>query len=255
MYQIAICDDEISELDKVEQMLQNYHTQHMEGELLLRRFLNSEELLLQMTTKSYQPDLIMLDIYQPGKSGIETARKLRDRGASCKIVFLTSSQKHALEAFGVEAVSYLVKPVSEKELFPVLDKVLKEFVNEQPRYILLQTDDCVRRIKPNDILYCEAQRKKQYVCMKEDESIFLHMTMGKLFELLCIHKEFAKLGASYIVNLEHIERLGTQMLLMDNGKEIYLPRGSYKELREKYFDHYLGTGHLHKSSMDDFLKI
>lgn len=244
MYQIAICEDEVFELDKVGQILQNYHTSSMKEEFSIRKFTNSEELLLQMTTQDYKPDIILMDIYLPGRSGIETARKLRDEGNSCKIVFLTSSQEHALEAFGVEATSYLVKPVSERELFPVLDKIIKSLVNEQPRYIFLKTDACVLKVKPNDILYCEAQRKKQCVYLKESESVFLHMTMTKLYELLCVHKEFVKLGVSYIVNMEHIERLGTQMLLLGNGKEIYLPRGSYKELRKKYFDHYFGDGTL-----------
>lgn len=244
MYQIAICDDETLELDKVGQMLQDYRTSLMEGELLIRKFTSSEELLMQMTTQDYQPDIILMDIYLPGRSGIETAKKLRAGGNSCKIVFLTSSPEHALEAFGVEAVSYLVKPVSEKELFPVLDKIIRNLASEQPRYIFLKTDGCVFKVEPNDILYCEAQRKKQCVYLKGGETVFFHLTMIKLYELLCVHKEFVKLGASYIVNIEHIERLGTQMLLMDNGKEIYLPRNSYKELREKYFDHYFGDGAL-----------
>lgn len=98
----------------------------------------------------------------------------------------------------------------------------------------------MRRVELNDIVYCEAQRKKQYVYLKENESVYLRMTMAKLFEMLCSHKRFVKLGVSYIVNMEHVERLGTQMMMLDNGKEIYLPRGSYKELRERYFEYYFG---------------
>ena len=197
---------------------------------------------MQITTKNYQPDLILLDIYMSGSSGIETVRKLRDMGNTCRIVFITSSQEHALEAFGVDAFSYLVKPVSEETLFPALDKVIKDLENSQTRYILLQTgSDCVLKVKLSDIIYCEAQRKKQYVCLKENESVLLRTTMTKLFELLCSCKRFVRLGASYIVNLEHIERLDTQILLLDNGKEIYLPRGSCKELRERYFEYYLGN--------------
>lgn len=239
MYQIAICDDEISELDKIEQILRNYTT-FSGREILIRRFLTSEELLLQLTNRDYQPCLILMDIYMPGMTGIEMAKKLRENGDASRIVFLTSSREHALEAFGVEALSYLVKPVSEKELFAVLDKVLKEPVYEQPQYVLLQTDDCVRRLELNDIIYCEAQRKKQCVYLKGDERIFMRDTMTKLAGLLCVHKRFVKMGVSYIVNLEHIERLGTQMMRLDNGIEMYLPRGSYKELRNKYFDYYFG---------------
>ncbi|MBD5470696.1 MAG: response regulator transcription factor [Lachnospiraceae bacterium] len=240
MYQIAICDDEVLEQDKVEQMLKDYHRLSADREFLIRRFSNSEDVFLQITTENYQPDLILMDIYMPGSSGIETAKKLRDMGNTCRIVFMTSSQEHALDAFGVDAFSYLVKPVSEKKLFPALDRVIKDIGNDQPQYILLQAvNDCVHRVGLNDIIYCEAQRKKQYVHLKENESVYLKMTMIKLFEMLCSYKRFVKVGVSYIVNMEHIERLDTRMLLLDNGKEIYLPRGSYKELRQRYFDYYI----------------
>lgn len=241
MYQIAICDDERLERDRVEQMVKDYHALVADGEFLIRQFENSEDLFLQIATENYQPELILMDIYMPGSSGIETARKLRDMGNTCRIVFMTSSQEHALEAFGVDAFSYLVKPVSAQTLFPALDKVVRDIANNQPQYILLQTaNDGVRRVELNDILYCEAQRKKQYVYLKEDESVYLRMTMTKLFELFCSYKRFVKVGVSYIVNMEHIERLNTQMLLLDSGKEIYLPRGSHKELRDRYFDYYFG---------------
>lgn len=71
-------------------------------------------------------------------------------------------------------------------------------------------------------------------------SIHVRMTMARLCEMVASRKEFTRLGASYIVNLEHIERLSAQMLQLDNGEMLYLPRGSYKNLREKYFDFYFG---------------
>ncbi|MDE7284024.1 MAG: LytTR family DNA-binding domain-containing protein [Lachnospiraceae bacterium] len=240
MYQIAICDDEELELDKVEQMLKDYPAKSAGGEFLIRRFVNSEDIFLQITTENYNPDFILLDIYMPGSSGIETARKLRDMGNTCRIAFMTTSREHALEAFGVDAFSYLVKPVSEETLFPALDKVIKELADNQPQYILLPTvNDCVQRVELNDIIYCEAQRKKQCVYLKENERVFLQITMKKLFEMLCSYKRFVRLGASFIVNMEHIERLDAQMMLLDSGEEIYLPRGSYKEIREQYFEYYL----------------
>lgn len=239
MYQIAICDDEEFELDKIEQMLKDYQTKCVGAEFSIQRFTDSEDIFLQITTNNYQPDLILMDIYMPGTSGIETARKLRDMGNTCRIVFMTSSQEHALEAFGVDAFSYLVKPVSKEALFPVLDKVMKDLGNNQPQYILLQTtNDGVRRVGLTDIIYCEAQRKIQCVYLKENESIYLKITMTKLFEMLCPYKRFVKLGVSYIVNMEHIERIDAQTLLLDCGKEIYIPRGSHKELRYRYFEYY-----------------
>lgn len=241
MCQVAICDDEVSELDKVEQLLESYHSPLMEGRFLIRRFADAEELFEQIIVQDYRPDLIFMDIYMPQTTGIEMARRLRDRGNTSKIVFLTSSQEHALEAFGVEAFSYLVKPVSEEKFFAILDRVLKRFADEQPQYIFLKADDSVTKVKLNDIVYCEAQKKRQCVYLKGGKNVSMRVTMTKLAELLCAHKMFVKLGVSYIVNLEHIDQMGSQTLLLDNGAEIYLPRGSYKELRKKFFHYIMKT--------------
>lgn len=238
LYQIAICDDEEPELDKVEQILRAHQRLSADRQFSIRRFLNSKDLLLEIATEEYQPDIIFLDIYLPEQSGIEMAKKLQDMGNKAKIIFLTTSKEHALEAFGVAAAAYLVKPASEQAVFEALDRVFENLIVKQPRYILFETDNYVRRFALDDIIYCEAQRKKQFVYLKGAERITLRMTMAKLCEMLCIHKEFIKLGVSYIVNLEHIERMDMQMLLLDNGREIYLPRGAYKDLREKYFDYY-----------------
>lgn len=236
--QIAICDDETEELDKVEEILRSYHGQHGRNELMLRRFEDSAELLSMIGEESYSPDLILMDIYMPHNSGIETAKRLREQGNTCRIIFLTSSKDYALDAFEVNALQYLIKPVSEKRLFPVIEKAFHDIENEQPHYILLRVENHVRRIALGDIVYCEAQGKKQCIYLKDGETIFLHMTMAKLRDILSGCRECTKVGGSYIVNLEHIERMNAQELRLDNGKEIYLPRGAYKSLREKYFNHY-----------------
>lgn len=239
-YQIAICDDEERDLEQVGQMLHTYCQLIPDRTFSIRRFQNAKELLAAVETQEYQPDVLMLDIFLAEDSGLTAAKELRNMGYNGKIIFLTVSKEYALEAFGVEAASYLVKPVCEKELFGVLDNVLESLAQRQPDYVLFETDNHVRRLALDDIIYCEAQRKEQYICLKQGDCLLLRMTMARLWERLCMHKDFIKLGVSYIVNMNHIERLDMQMLLLDNGKEIYLPRGTYKDLREKYFDYYFG---------------
>lgn len=238
MYQIALCDDEQAELDKIERMLRVYNELSENREFEIRQFLDSSELLGAVQQELYQPELVFMDIYMPGESGIETAEKLRKMGQGCHIIFLTSSRQHALEAFGVEAFSYLVKPLVPEQLYRVLDKVCQKLGEEQMRYLSVQEEDCIRKIPLFDILYCEAQRKKQCIYLKEGDSVRMNLTLARLCEMLSPYREFTRLGASYIVNLAHIERMNTQMLQLDNGETIYLPRGSYKALREKYFDYY-----------------
>lgn len=238
MYLIALCDDEPTELKKEEQILNSYCRKHSEFEFQIEQFQNAGKLLEMVKNEEYAPDLVFLDVYMQGKLGTEMARELREMGQDCRIVFLTTSKEHALEAYRVDAVQYLVKPVSETELFSVLDKVFADMDREQKRHLLLRIDSSIRRIALHDIVYFEAQKKNQCIFLKDGQRMLVRMTMTKLHEMLSGYKEFTKVGVSYIVNLEHVEGLNAQEIWMDNGEKIYLPRGSYKELREKYFNYY-----------------
>lgn len=239
MFLIALLDDEISDLKKTEQMLGHYEKAHPETEVSIQCYSDGAQLIRQVEEGNYTPDILFLDIYMPEKTGIEIARELRELESDTRIVFLTTSKEHALEAYGVDAAQYLVKPVSEERLFPILDRYLGE-LKENRRYILLRREGRICRVKVNDIVYCEAQGKLQCIHFADGSHFLLRITMTEIYEMLSPYREFVRVGVAYIINLEHIESLSRKELSMDNGKVIYLPRGSYQPLREKYFTFYCG---------------
>lgn len=238
MYLIALCDDEEKELDKTEGMLEAYRSRQSGCDFQIERFEDADELLWKIIEGECMPDLLLMDIFMQKKTGIEAARELRKMGNTCNIVFLTMSEEFALEAFRVEADQYLVKPVSEKELFPVLDRWLEDMEMKKKKYLILKTDGKIRRISLHEIIYFEAQKRKQCLYLADNTQLLLSMTMAKIYEMLSGHPEFVKVGASYIINLDHVNALNARELQMDNEKKIYLPRGAYQPLKEQYFDYY-----------------
>ena len=62
------------------------------------------------------PDLVMLDVQMPGLTGFEVARRLLETGLDSQLVFVTAFDRHAIEAFDVNAVDYLLKPVESARL-------------------------------------------------------------------------------------------------------------------------------------------
>lgn len=237
MYLMALCDDETAELDKAERMLKNYAERHPGAEFMIERFESADE-LLDKVRENYMPDFILMDIYMPKKLGIEAAQELRGMGSKGRIVFLTTSREHALDAFGVEASQYLVKPISEQMLFPVLDKLLGDMEEARRKYLLLRIEGRIQRVAVNDIVYCEAQGKTQYLYLSNGARYGLRRTMAEIYEMLACYREFSRVGVAYIVNLEHVDSMNAQEVQMDNGRKIYLPRGSYQPLRERYFGYY-----------------
>ncbi len=238
MYVIALCDDEAAELDKTAQLLVEYDKKYAEVDFKVERFDSADRLLGMVREKGCQPDLVIMDIYMPDKMGIEAAKELREMGSTCRILFLTTSKEHALDAFGVGAAQYLVKPVSAAKLFPVLEKFFEEAQEERRKYLLLRIEGRIQRVAVDDIVCCEAQGKMQCLYFLDGRQCMVRITMAEICGMLLQYPEFTRIGIAYIVNMEHIENLSRQEVQMDNGKKIYPPRGAYQPLRERYFGYY-----------------
>src|SRR5918994_2223915 len=81
----------------------------------------------------YDPDLVFLDIQMPGLSGFEVARRLLDQDAEPPaLVFVTAFDQHAIEAFEVNAVDYLLKPVDSVRLEQALARARRRLSSERP---------------------------------------------------------------------------------------------------------------------------
>ena len=70
MYLLAICDDDKSELVKTEQYLKTWQKNHRDYDLKIECFEYAQELLLRVKDQQYTPDLLLMDIYMPGRTGI-----------------------------------------------------------------------------------------------------------------------------------------------------------------------------------------
>src|SRR6186997_298831 len=83
------------------------------------------------TIDRLQPDLVFLDVQMPGLTGFEVARRLLDTQAPTHIIFVTAYDQHAIEAFEVNAVDYLLKPVDQGRLEKALERARRRIVFER----------------------------------------------------------------------------------------------------------------------------
>lgn len=250
MYLIALCDDEVEQLHKTERIFAEYRNSHSGEDFRVESFESAEKLLALIERQEYLPDLIIMDIYMPDKLGIEAVRELRRMGNRSQVVFLTTSREFALDAYEVEAAQYLVKPLSGEKLFLLLDRFLKEMEEERRKYILLRIENTLQRIAVDDIVYCEAQGKVQCMHFANGTQCILRITMAKIVEMLSPYSAFMRVGIAYLVNMEHVEYLNKAEIQMVTGKKIYLPRGAFQAVREKYFAYYCGEFSFTKQRVD-----
>jgi len=83
------------------------------------------------TIERIRPDVVFLDVQMPGLTGFEVARRLLDNRAAAHIIFVTAYDQHAIEAFEVNAVDYLLKPVEQARLELALDRVRRRISVER----------------------------------------------------------------------------------------------------------------------------
>ena len=115
MLEILIIDDEKPARDRLQRLLKAMPQYGIAGEAA-----SGTEALEQI--RELSPDILLLDISMPGMDGMSLARVLQEGGASPAIVFCTAYQDQALNAFEVEAVDYVVKPVRAERLEKALEK-------------------------------------------------------------------------------------------------------------------------------------
>src|SRR5215213_2202017 len=110
LLKVLVVDDEQLARDEL-----CYQLQHVDGVDVVGQAGNGLEAL--SAVERVDPDLIFLDIQMPGLGGFEVARRLLDRGPDAPaMVFVTAFDQHAIEAFEVNAVDYLLKPVEPGRL-------------------------------------------------------------------------------------------------------------------------------------------
>ena len=240
LYFIAVCDDEEMELDQIEEFMAGYGAVKKLTEYEIERFASAELLLKRVREEQYIPDILLLDIFMSGKSGMEAAEELRCFGCSMPIVFLTTSTEYALRAYGVDAIQYLVKPLNKERFFHAMDSAISQIRKKSDNRIVIKVSGGIRQIKPDEILYCESQKNYQRLNLTY-EDCRVRITAGRLWEILERFPQFGRCGRSYILNMNHIVSVEREKIVMDDGSTIYLPQNKAAEFKKYYFSYYFDS--------------
>ena len=236
MLKIAICDDEKMFCDSAEGMLKLY----MEEKAMPFQadVFNIPSELLDMTEKGTIYDIYLLDIYMPGVTGMSIATELRSRGVKSPIIFLTSSTDHALEAFGVDATHYLLKPYTKDSFYVGMDKAMQSIASHKNDSVILKVDNDYRSIPVSKLIYCEAEDKYQRLYLENGERLLVRITGTELYKQLSEFDCFYRCGRAHIVNLNHISKVSQNGAVFKDGVQLSLPRTVLAGLRKAFFDYF-----------------
>ena len=179
-------------------------------------------------------DLIFLDINMPGISGVEFLKTLKNPP---KVIFTTAYRNFAVDAFELDAVDYLVKPISFERFLKSINKFLslnhpeiKEPIeNTQKDYLILKADKKNHKIKHSEILYIESL--DNYIKVYTNElSVVSYESLTNLEKEL--PDDFMRIHRSYIINLSKVE-IFTSSYVEISGRKFTIGRNYREQVSKK----------------------
>ena len=222
---IAIVDDDRDEIIKIQEMIFNIH-----GNYRVDQYLDGKS-LLSAVSEGEAYDLLLCDIYMNEENGIEIAKKLKSASPQTPVAFITSSREHAVDAFSVDAVHYLVKPVSQEginEVFRRLDR------KTEPRHTLtIRIDRVVNVLYQDEIIRVESHGHNTEITCADQSTYSIRKAFGEIDELLDDH--FVRIKKGVTLNMSYISRMTYKDCTTRDGKTYLLRRDHAKDIREKYF--------------------
>lgn len=225
---IAICDDDPIGQELFIQALRDWDpTKDAE------RFLDGASLLT--AAKTLPPfNIAFLDIYLPDKNGIDIARELRALSPETGIVFITNSLEHAIDAFSLYALHYLVKPVTTQGVTEAFQRLADYRTNRRATISFAVGRDSHTVFL--DQIYClESINHAVEVSLTDGRRLKVWTSLNKLEQKL--DRNFLKINRGTVVNMAHIEQMGVDTCILRDGSRLFLTRRERVAIRAAYNDY------------------
>ena len=243
---ILIVDDEALARQRLARMVEK-----IDGFCVVAEADNAEDALIAITRSD--PDIVLLDIRMPGRDGLLLAQDIAELEDAPAVIFCTAFDQYALDAFGTNAVGYLLKPVKAEQLLQVLEKAQKlnkiqkvaaqktsaPARENQRTHITAKTRRGVELIPLDDVRYFLADHKYVTVYHRHGEHL-LDETLKELEEEFA--GRFVRVHRNSLVAVKHIEALER------NAQGQYQVRLADTELRPV-------ISRRHVSDLKDLLKL
>lgn len=228
MIKIAVCDDEKVMCEQLKRMTASKLEQWKEN-FRITCYTNA----LQLLYGPQDADLIFLDIQMPHLDGMDLAKRLRQKGFEGILIFVTVLKDCMPDAFEVEALDYLCKPVDELRLERTLQRSLKRLKRREERYLSVQTMNWCKNIRLKDIFYCEIINRKIYV-HTENQIIEYY---GKMKDVeRQTEPDFIRCHRSFLINPEHLLEYRNAEAVLENGERVPVSRSYHQIFMKKMMD-------------------
>lgn len=223
MIKIAVCDDEISAVEKISNLIKNncnIQTYQLE------KFYSGEDII----ASNIKFDIIILDMEMNELDGINTAKILRQNQDDFILIFMTAYKEKIRNAFEVDTFRFLMKPLEYANLIDCINEAVNLY-NKASVVIIRNKNDYVK-VKVSKIMCFEALENINCVRLA-DREMTTQIPIGEYEEQLG-NCGFYRTHKSYLVNFEYVSKITNDRIILDNGEAVKISRRKRSDFVNKY---------------------
>lgn len=236
---ICICDDNKETCLKIENLLNKFFLHRIKTKKIDLDFKKeiikcySGTNLSNFLIQGEEFDLIFLDIRLEDMLGYEIANALRNKLKNIKtqIIYISTEKEYALDLFESNPFDFLIKPITEKNIFNVMDKFFRYFFESgEDKFFNYKKNRISCKEPLKNILYFESNGRKIIIHCKDREDEFY----AKLSDVKKELKDpfFIQIHQSIIINYYNVKEVGSETVLMTNGEILNITRLYKDEIQE-----------------------
>ena len=224
---IAICDDNRQDIETLRDDLIR-----IVDNVVIDTFETGKAFLTAAKQQRY--DLVFMDIYLEAENGIEVIKEMRKISPGTQAAFITVSDTHAVEAFSVRAIHYLVKPCHPEDIAEAVKRAKTMNLSDLPESLLtIRIGSDIYTLNQNDIVRVEANDHKTNIFIKNGSVYSIWMPFSKVVSQL--DKNFLTIKRGVAIHMRHVKKWGSQDCEMIDGTQYLLNRSARRQLKEAYF--------------------
>lgn len=229
---IAMVDDSPEDVSRLKEYLERYGMET--GTKNTSWYFSDAESFLASNHSRF--DLVIMDIDMPGINGVDAARQLRREGSNIVLIFVTNMPQYALNGYEVEAVDYVLKPLSYQDFALKMQKASRYVQRNRDADIPLQTVEGMVSLRASEILYVESDlHYLVYHTTRGNWKVRCSMAQA---EKALLPLRFARCNSGFLVNLRHVQAIEKEDVLI-GGQRLKISRGKRLEFMNA-FTRYLG---------------
>ena len=225
---IAITDDLNSEREKLSSAIAAPFEKVGLAIGNIDEFTSGEALLRQFSAGKY--DLIFLDIYMGGISGVETAKRIRSIDKNVMLVFVTTSNEFASESYAVKANLYLLKPIRSDSIKQLAETLAQQMQNT--RSVAALPDGTV--IPLSSLVYTSCSGHYVNVYLVGSEPLKIRTTHKIMYEALSKYEGIISCNKGVLVSLANVAKLDGENFTMINGDTVPISRRKMTQIKNDY---------------------